>query len=82
ALSRAEMEGRGQALEYLRFLRDKVPGYERAELGGLSVNIGVRETRRIRGEYWITREDVLSARKFPDAVARCGAPIEEHHAGG
>lgn len=82
ALSRAEMEGRSQALEYLRFLRDKVPGYERAELGGLSVNIGVRETRRIRGEYWITRKDVLSARKFPDAIARCGAPIEEHHAGG
>lgn len=82
ALSKAEMEGRRQALEYLRFLRDRVPGYERAELGGLSVNIGVRETRRIKGEYWITREDVLSARKFPDAIAQCGAPIEEHHAGG
>lgn len=82
ALSKAEMEGRRQALEYLRFLREQVPGYERAELGGLSVQIGVRETRRIRGEYWITREDLLSARKFPDAIARCGAPIEEHHAGG
>lgn len=82
ALSRAELEGRRQALEYMRFLRDQVPGYERAELGGLAVNIGVRETRRIKGEYWITREDVLEARKFPDAIARCGAPIEEHHAGG
>jgi glycine/D-amino acid oxidase-like deaminating enzyme len=82
ALSRAEAEGRKQALEYLRFLRDQVPGYEQAELGGLSVHIGVRETRRIRGEYWITKEDVLAARKFPDAIAQCGAPIEEHHAGG
>lgn len=82
ALSRAEVEGRKQALEYMRFLRDKVPGYERAELGGLAVNIGVRETRRIRGDYWLTKEDVLAARKFPDAVAKCGAPIEEHHAGG
>jgi hypothetical protein len=82
ALSRAEMEGRKQALEYMRFLRDKVPGYEQAELGGLSVQIGVRETRRIKGEYWITREDVLSARRFSDAIAQCGAPIEEHHAGG
>jgi hypothetical protein len=82
ALSRAEREGRKQALEYMRFLRDKVPGYEKAELGGLSTNIGVRETRRIKGEYWITKEDVLSAQKFPDAIARCGAPIEEHHAGG
>jgi glycine/D-amino acid oxidase-like deaminating enzyme len=82
ALSKAEMDGRRQAVEYLRFLRDQVPGYERAALGGFSVNIGVRETRRIRGEYWITREDVLGARKFPDAIARCGAPIEEHGAGG
>lgn len=82
ALARAEVEGRKQALEYMRFLRDKVPGYEKAELGSFAVNIGVRETRRIVGEYWITREDVLSARKFPDAIAQCGAPIEEHHAGG
>jgi len=82
ALTAAEREGRAQALEYARFLKDKVPGYENAALGGLSIQIGVRETRRIRGRYWLTREDVLSAMKFPDAIARCGAPIEEHHAGG
>ena len=82
ALSAAEMVGRRQALEYMRFLHDLVPGYERAELGGLSVQIGVRETRRIKGEYWLTREDVLGARKFSDGIALCGAPIEEHHAGG
>lgn len=82
ALSQAEMEGRRQAIEYMRFLRDKVPGYEKAELGGLAINIGVRETRRIQGEYWITKEDVLQAKKFPDGIAKCGAPIEEHHAGG
>jgi hypothetical protein len=82
ALTAAEGEGRAQALEYARFLKDKIPGYEQAALGGLSTQIGVRETRRIKGEYWLTREDVLSARKFPDAVAQCGAPIEVHHAGG
>lgn len=82
ALSAAEAEGRKQAFEYARFLRDKVPGYERSTLGGLSIQIGVRETRRIRGDYWLTREDVLGAVKFADAVARCGAPIEDHHAGG
>ena len=80
ALSAAEAEGRAQALEYARFLKDKVPGYEQAALGGLSTQIGVRETRRIKGEYWLTREDVLAAAKFPDAIARCGAPIEIHHA--
>ena len=82
ALGAAEAEGRRQAFEYARFLRGRVPGYERAVLGGLATQIGVRETRRIRGEYWLTRADVLAARKFEDAVAQCGAPIEEHHAGG
>lgn len=82
ALSAAERDGRRQAFEYARFLRDRIPGYEAAELGGLATQIGVRETRRIRGLYWLTRDDVIRAAKFPDAIARCGAPIEEHHAGG
>lgn len=82
ALTAAEREGRAQALEYARFLKDKIPGYEQAALGGLSIQIGVRETRRIKGAYWLTREDVISARKFPDAIAQCGAPIEVHHAAG
>jgi len=80
-LSQAEIEGRRQALEYTRFLIDCVPGYEKAALGGLSAQIGVRESRRIIGEYRLTRADVLAARKFNDAIAQCGAPIEEHHAG-
>lgn len=82
ALSAAEREGRAQALEYARFLREQIPGYERAVIGRLATQIGVRESRRIRGEYWLTRDDVLAARHFSDAIALCGAPIEEHHAGG
>jgi succinate dehydrogenase/fumarate reductase flavoprotein subunit len=50
-------------------------------MGGISTQIDIRESRRIFGEYRLTREDVLAARKFDDAIARCGAPIEEHHAG-
>lgn len=81
-LSKAEREGRKQAFEYGRFLTGRIPGYEHAEMGGLAVQIGVRESRRVRGEYWLTREDVLRAAKFPDAIAKCGAPLEEHHAQG
>lgn len=80
-LSRAEAEGRRQAVEYVRFLRDRVPGYERASLAVLSSQIGVRETRRVHGDYRLDREDVTSARQFDDQVALCGAPIEDHHAG-
>jgi len=80
-LTLAEIEGRRQSLEYARFLIEQIPGYENAALGGFSIQIGIRESRRIFGEYRLTRADVLSARKFDDAIAQCGAPIEEHHAG-
>jgi len=80
-LSRAEAAGRAQANEYFRFLKSMVPGYEAAVLVATSPWIGVRETRRIVGDYQITGEDVLAARRFDDGIARCGAPIEDHHVG-
>ncbi len=80
-LTEAEMAGRRQALEYVRFLVDRVPGYERASLVALGTQIGVRETRRVYGDARLTRDDVLAARSFDDAIGLCGAPIEDHHAG-
>lgn len=80
-LTGAEIDGRGQALEYVRFLKQRIPGYANAELVAFSTQIGVRETRRVQGEYRLTREDVLSARQFDDQIGLCGAPIEEHHSG-
>lgn len=77
-LSEAEMAGRRQALEYARFLVERVPGYEAASLIALSSQIGMRETRRVHGDYRVTREDVLSARQFDDQIGLCGAPIEDH----
>jgi glycine/D-amino acid oxidase-like deaminating enzyme len=80
-LTQAEIAGRRQALEYVRFLVDRVPGYERASLVALGTGIGVRETRRVYGDYRLTREDVLAGRQFDDAIGLCGAPIEDHHGG-
>lgn len=80
-LTRVEIEGRRQALEYARFLIDKVPGYEKASLVALSTQIGLRETRRVYGDYRIDRDDVLSAAQFDDQIGLCGAPIEDHHGG-
>jgi hypothetical protein len=80
-LTEAEIAGRRQALEYIRFLRDRVPGYERASLVALGTQIGVRETRRVYGDYRLTRDDVLSGRRFDDDIGLCGAPIEDHKTG-
>jgi len=80
-LTAAEFAGRRQALEYARFLVARVPGYEDASLVALGTQIGVRETRRVYGDYRVTRDDVLSARQFDDQIGLCGAPIEDHHGG-
>lgn len=80
-LTEAEIAGRRQALEYVRFLVDRVPGYEHASLVALGTQIGVRETRRVYGDARLTREDVLAARQFDDAIGLCGAPIEDHRRG-
>ncbi len=80
-LTEAEVAGRRQALEYVRFLVDRVPGYEHASLVALGTGIGVRETRRVYGDYRLTRDDVLAGRSFDDGVGLCGAPIEDHHGG-
>ncbi len=79
--SEAEMKGRLQAIEYIRFLKEYVPGYEKSELSTFGVQIGVRETRRIEGYYRMTADDVLGAKKFEDQIGLCGAPMEDHHDG-
>jgi hypothetical protein len=78
ALSAAEAEGRRQAFVYEQFFRDSIPGYESSRIIGLAVGIGVRETRRVIGEYRLTRSDCLDVARFDDRVLLCGAPIEDH----
>ena len=80
-LTKAEIEGRRQASEYARFLREQVPGFERAVMVSTSPAIGVRESRRVHGRYRLEAGDVLAGRRFDDEIALCGAPIEDHHAG-
>lgn len=81
ALTKAEIEGRRQVQEYARFLINEYPGFENAYLASTAYTIGVRETRRLKGEYILTGEDIREGAKFEDAVACCSAPIEDHVAG-
>ena len=79
-LTIAEMEGRRQAFAYEKFFRDRVPGFAKSNIIGLSHQIGVRETRRVYGEYRLTKADCLNVARFADCVLLCGAPIEDHRA--
>ena len=81
-LTRAEVESRLQAMQLLEFFRRRVPGFEAARIAGSGTQVGIRESRRIVGRYTLTRDDVLQARKFDDAVARSAYPIDLHNPGG
>jgi hypothetical protein len=78
ALSRAEVLGRRQVMEVVQFLKEDIPGFERAELLNCGTQIGVRESRRIIGQYVLTGEDVVQGRRFPDVIARGSYPIDIH----
>ncbi len=81
-LSRAEIEARRQMQQIIAFLKKYVPGFRDAYVIQSGTHIGVRETRRIVGEYTLTGEDVLHGRKFEDAIARASYPVDIHNPAG
>jgi hypothetical protein len=78
-LGYAEWCSRRQMRQIAAFLRKYVPGFEQSYVVQSGVQIGVRETRRILGEYQLNVEDVLGARKFDDAIARGAYPVDIHN---
>ena len=77
-LTRAQVAGREIIQRYVEFCRRYLPGCEGAYLAFSAPMVGVRESRRIRGEYYLTVEDVLGGRKFDDAVCRNNYPLDIH----
>lgn len=77
-LTAAEIEGRRQVFTIANLLRARAPGFERSYLIETGVQVGVRETRRAVGDYAVTGEDVMGARKFPDRIARGCYGVDVH----
>jgi hypothetical protein len=65
----------------VRFLQANVPGFEQAHFAGAASRIGIRETRRIVGEYVLTGDDCLQARKFDDGIAKGCHHVDIHGEG-
>ena len=80
-LSAGEIEGRRQVRDYIRFLRERVPGFDASYVSDIAPQVGIRETRRVMGEYLLTGADVLECRDFADAIGVNGWPLEQHVAG-
>lgn len=81
-LSRAEMQSRKDVWEVERFLREYIPGFKNAYVIDTAHRLGIRETRRIMGEYVLTRDDILRCRRFDDCITVASYPIDLHDPNG
>ena len=79
SLTFGEIEGRRQIEEIQRYLKEYVPGFENSRFTKMAPFLGIRETRRIVGQYVMTADDILTCRRFDDAVAVASYPLDIHH---
>ena len=79
--SAGEIEGRRQVRDYARFLRARVPGFENSYVLDIATQVGIRETRRIMGDYVLSGNDVTGCADFADSIGVNGWPLERHVAG-
>ena len=71
-LTRAENQLRTEAFETLQYLQTHLPGYESARIAHTEPQLGIRQSRRIHGEYTLVDDDLVSSRHFDDGIARVG----------
>jgi len=77
-LTKAELTTRKQAWAIWRYCKKHIPGFERSIIVETPCHVGVRETRRIRGDYVITHEDYRNARAFEDSVMFDNVTFDSH----
>jgi hypothetical protein len=78
SLSDGMMRGRRLAREYVEFYRKYVPGFENVEHVTTATLMGVRESRRIVGEYELSFDDYVARRQFPDQIAVFNKAVDIH----
>lgn len=71
----------GQIEMGVDFMRGNVPGFENAVFSGMAPRIGIRETRRIQGQYTLSEQDVLQARKSDLGIGKGSHHVDIHQAG-
>lgn len=76
--SLAHQVGRAKIYRIAQFLKHFEPGFEASYVSGIAPLMGIRESRRVVGEYVLTAEDHLSCRKFPNTIARNRYPVDIH----
>ncbi|MCM8809447.1 MAG: FAD-dependent oxidoreductase [Candidatus Omnitrophica bacterium] len=77
-LIKGEIFLRDQIYKYWRVLKENVPGFENSYISCLPANIGIRETRQIKGLYTLTEQDILKGNRTEDSIARGTYWIDIH----
>lgn len=77
-LSQAELAGRRQVMELMEFFHGYVPGFQEAQLIDTADELGLRESRRFKGLYKLSKQDVVSGASFPDGIGKGGYSIDIH----
>jgi hypothetical protein len=78
-LTRQIVEQHQQIAWMEKFFRKYVPGFEKCRMTGLANLHGVRDSRRVVGQYILRDEDVVCARKFDDGIAKFPEFFDTHH---
>lgn len=78
AMSDAVAECYRQIDAYVKFLRERIPGFENARIAQVSPIMGVRETRHIKGEYILTGDDVMKGHGFDDSIGADASAFDVH----
>ncbi|MDD4589999.1 MAG: FAD-dependent oxidoreductase [Parabacteroides sp.] len=78
-LTKAEIEGRRQAHLIAGWLIKYVPYFKKSSIEKVACQVGVRETRHIKGLYLMTQDDIRSGSKFEDAIVRSRYFIDIHN---
>lgn len=77
-----EVEGRRQCWDVFEFIKAVTPGFENAYIVDIAAQLGIRQTRRIHGDYMLTEADILGCASFDDSIGVNGWPVEAHTAEG
>ncbi len=77
-LSKAEMEGRRRVENFMAWAKANVPGFENAYLAKTASHMGIRESRRVVGDYVLSEDDFTGRARFDDAVCCCSYDIDIH----
>lgn len=79
SLTKGEFIARKQMENIINYLINYVPGFENSSLSRIAPFLGIRETRRITGKYVMTRDDIISCKRFSDSIAVASYPLDIHH---